>query len=205
MTQHLADSTTQVNAPRRTFVREAWSVGKARHSEAGRRLAKLLVELANEIAREQGEYGSQRRVAELTGIDTAQVTTILADPDAPRDVSGRTIEGVVKRMGLRADYFFGPVTPASYRDFLGRPSDLAGASGRVAAPGVGPLVVLEMAKDLHGSKAPLTPAEMERLLAIAETMPSADKATLRDHLDSFLVGIRQRAKARTAERPARRK
>lgn len=201
MTHTLAEPLIRVNDPPSRFLRERWLVGKPRHSVAGQRLAQLLVELD----REHEGYGSQRRVSEITGIDTAQVTTILADPDAPRDVSGRTIEGVIKRMGIRAEYFFGPTAPATYRDFLGRASDSSGARGEAPMAAIGPLVVLEIAKDEAAAKTPLTPMEIERLVGMALAMPHVDKAHLRDSLESILAGDRARAKTRPAARPARRK
>jgi hypothetical protein len=201
---HVPDSLIQVNEPRPRFLRDYRGVAKPRHSEAGRRLALLVMELDREV----GVRGSQSRVSEKTGLDKGQVTTILEDPDAPRDVTGRTIEAILRGpLKLRVDYFFGHAEPRTYRDYVQGAQLPAGDAA--AVPASAERVVLKMITANLGSRQPLTGSEIEQLEATGRALAaggmSADE--VRDHLQSMLSGWRTQAKARAQakKRPARRR
>lgn len=157
--------------------------------------------LVTELDREVGVRGSQSRVSEKTGLDKGQVTAILEDPDAPRDVTARTIEAIIRGpLKLRADYFFGPTEPRTYRDYV---------QGSVAADTASAdAVVLKMVKASLGSRSPLTPAEIEYLEKTARALAAGgmDAEHIREQLQSMLSGWRmEQAKAAAKKRPARHK
>jgi hypothetical protein len=196
MMRGLPDSLTQVNVSREQIVRDYCRVAKPRHSEAGRRLARLVVELD----REHAGRGSQSRVAEKTGLDKGQITAILADPDAPRDVTARTIEDLLRGpLRLRPEYFFASKV-SSYRDYVQAPRP---ATEEAPAGYSAEAVVLDMATAYAGSKHPLSPAEIDQLKSTGRALAAAmGPAELRDGLESLLSGWRAAAEAkkRTARR-----
>lgn len=84
---------------------------------AARRLRRLLLELIAERGGEETR-GAKQRAAEDAGIEQSHFSRTFRG-ERGIDPGINQLERVVSKMGLRWEYFFGPVEPDSYKSFIG--------------------------------------------------------------------------------------
>lgn len=110
MTFVLEPSMAPVNSPPAIFVAMSYRPGTA-----AKRMRALLEELIGEAGGLE-ERGARARAIERSGLNQSHFSKIINDQ---RGIGLPQFETVVLRLKLRWDYFFGPVEPRSYRDFVG--------------------------------------------------------------------------------------
>jgi hypothetical protein len=84
-----------------------------REEVAARRWRKLVEELRQEY---EGKHGWKKKVAEMAGLSASYFSRNAVSMDRP--VTAGVIQRTIERMKLDSSYFFGPVEPKSYKDYI---------------------------------------------------------------------------------------
>lgn len=84
-----------------------------REEVAARRWRKLVEELRQEY---EGKHGWKKQVAEMVNVSPSYFSRNAVSMDRP--VTPGVIQRTIERMKLDSSYFFGPVEPRSYKDYV---------------------------------------------------------------------------------------
>lgn len=84
-----------------------------REETAARRWRKLVEELRQEY---EGKHGWKKKVAEMAGLSASYFSRNAVSMDRP--ITAGVIQRTIERMKLDSSYFFGPVEPRSYKDYV---------------------------------------------------------------------------------------
>lgn len=157
-------------------------------TQAGRRVATLVRELADVYARESGERGVGARIAKELGMDPGIVSKIRSGSYEPGDVDAGTIEEICKNLHIRASYFFDRWTDArSFREYL----DSAPAPQAAHDPSSADAVANAALLDLIDAGERVTPEELRELRSVAGLASGAASVQEAKHrFTRYLAGMR---------------